>query len=206
VRVQSLPLTAPRLTCLMAAALFFGGLFWAIDFVLIILNGMVTGSLPAESDAQLPLYLRVGLRLFIVSIPILTFGLAMLAIRLRAGSPKLTVASLLFMTIALVLSSVNLVTISGLASTPMFNDTFMGLSIFATAIATGFLGAATLRTQTLSRVEGVLLLLVGVTTIPILFGTPLPFGPDWATDHLAFLTSGSVYAIVGVHVWMKREA
>ncbi len=122
-------------------ALLFGGLFWVIDFVLIILNGVLTGSLPADGDVQLPLYLRVGLRLFVLSIPILNFGLGMLATQMRARSPKLTVAALLFMTIALLLSSINLVTISGLAGTPTFNDTFMGLSIFATAIATGFLSA-----------------------------------------------------------------
>jgi hypothetical protein len=115
----------------------------------------------------------------------------------RARSPKLTIAAALFMSIAGVLSTLNVVTISGLAGAPYFNDTFLGLSVFATSIATGLLGAAALRTGALRRSEALALVGIGVTTIPILFGTPLPFGPDWATDFLAFLTSGVTFAIVG---------
>lgn len=203
---QSLPLSAARHARALGSGLCIGGLLWALDFVQIIINGALTGTLPADADAQLPVYLRAGLRLFILSIPILTFGMGVLAAQLRTRSPKLTIAALPFMLIALALSSTNLVTISGLAGAPMFNDTFMGLSIFATAIATGLLGAASLRSQALPRADAVLLLLVGLTTIPILFGTPLPFGPDWATDHLAFLTSGIAYMIVGARVLTAREA
>jgi hypothetical protein len=183
-----------------------GGSFWVLDFVLIIVNGVLTGRLPADGDAQLPLYMRAGLRLFILSIPILLLGLGTLAARLRGRSPKLAIAALPFMLIALALSSINLATMSGLAGAPAFNDTFMGLSIFATAIATGLLGAATLRAQLLPRADAALLLLVGVTTIPILFGTPLPFGPDWATDHLAFLTSGVAYVVVGMRAWARQDS
>jgi hypothetical protein len=194
---QSLPLTVSRPARLLGPALLTGGLLWVGQFWAIIANGAQTGSLPTSADADLPLYMRVALRLFILSVPLLLAGLAALAARVRARSPKLTIAAALFMSIAGVLSTLNVVTISGLAGAPYFNDTFLGLSVFATSIATGLLGAAALRTGALRRSEALALVGIGVTTIPILFGTPLPFGPDWATDFLAFLTSGVAFAIVG---------
>lgn len=194
---QSIHVAALRPARPLGPTLILGGLFWASDFALVIVNGALTGSLPSSDDAALPLHMRVGLRLFILSIPLLLVGLAALAAQMRARSPKLTIAAALFMAIAAGLSASNVVTMSGLAGAPAFNDTFMGLSIFATSIATGLLSAAALRTGSLRRADALLLLAVGVSTIPLLVGTPLPFGPDWATDHLAFLTSGLAYVIVG---------
>ncbi len=36
------------------------------------------------------------------------------------------------------------------------------------------------------------------------FSTPLPLGPEWATDYLAFLTSGAAYAVVGARLWTEQ--
>lgn len=194
------PTVTPRSTRPIGPALVLGGLFWVANFALILVNGALTGSLPSDNDPRLPLYLRIGLRLFVLAIPILNIGLTALAARLWTRSRTLTIAAGLFMTIAIALSSINLVTLSGLVGTPSFNDTFMGLSIFATSIATGLVAAAALRTGSVSRPVAFLLLFIGLTTIPILFGTPLPFGPDWASDYLAFLTSGMAYVIAGNRV------
>lgn len=203
---QTLPMVSPRANRLLGPAFTIGGLLWIGDFVQIIINGAITGQLPDAPDALLPLALRIGVRLFVVSTLVLGFGLISLFLKLRGRSTKLAFASLPFIAIALVLATINSVLLSGLAGAPMFNDTFMGLSIFATAIATAFLSAAALRTQALPRWAGLALLFVGLTTIPVLFGTPLPIGPDWATDHLAFLTSGIAYAIVGARIWAGRVA
>jgi hypothetical protein len=43
-----------------------------------------------------------------------------------------------------------------------------------------------------------------VSGVPQL-GTPLPIGPDWATDHLAFLTSGIAYTIAGARLWTAQK-
>jgi hypothetical protein len=195
-----------RATRLLGPALTIGGLIWISDFAQIIVNGAITGHLPDAPDALLPLALRIGLRLFVASTIVLSIGLISLFLQLRSRSTKLAFASLPFMAIALVLATINTVLLSGLAGTPTFNDTFMGLSIFATAIATAFLSVAALRTQALPRWAALALLFVGITTIPVLFGTPLPIGPDWATDHLAFLTSGIAYTVVGARMWAARAA
>lgn len=203
---QTLPMVSPRANRLLGPALTIGGLLWVGDFVQIVINGAFTGHLPDAPDALLPVALRIGLRLFVASTIVLGIGLASLFLKLRGRSTKLAFAGLPFIAIALVLATLNLVTLSGLAGAPMFNDTFMGLSIFATAIATAFLSVAALRTQALPRWAALALLFVGLTTIPVLFGTPLPIGPDWATDHLAFLTSGIAYTIVGARMWAAQAA
>ncbi len=66
---------------------------------------------------------------------------------------------------------------------------------------TGLLSVGALRTGVLPRWVALTLLFAGVTTILVLFGTPLPVGRDWATDHLAFLLSGLAYMIAGARLW-----
>lgn len=51
------------------------------------------------------------------------------------------------------------------------------------------------------------LIAIGIVTGPILFATPLPIGPDWATDTIAFFFSGIGYTMVGVKMLaMDRKA
>lgn len=202
---QAIPMVSTHATRLLGPAFAIGGLLWIGDFAQIVVNGFVTGSLPTDADPQLPLTLRVGIRLFVLAVVVLGIGLGSLFMELRSRSKKLAITGMVFTAIALALATINLVLLSGLAGTPMFNDMFLGFSIFATAIATTFMSVAALRTHTLPRWAGVTLLLVGITTIPILFGTPLPIGPDWATDHLAFLTSGVAYTIVGARLWVAQR-
>jgi len=203
---ETFSLVSAPATRLVGPAFTIGGLVWVADFVQIVINGAVIDSLPTAPDPLLPLVWRIGLRLFVVSIVVLGVGLVSLLMQVQGRSKKLAISGLVFTAIALVLTTVNLTTLSGLAGTPMFNDTFMGLSIFATAIATAFMSVAALRTHTLPRWAAITLLIVGISTIPVLFGTPLPIGPDWATDHLAFVASGTAYTIVGVRQWAARTA
>lgn len=202
--ILTAPTSAPRVSRLIGLALALGGALWVTNFMQIIINGTLTGSLPSSSDDQLPFYLRIGLRLFIMSILILNVGLVGLLRRTLNRSKKLSVAASLFMVIAIVLASINTATMSGLLGAPTFNDTLMGLSIFATSIATGLLSVAALRAALLPRSIALPLLFVGITTIPVLFNTPLPIGPDWATDYLAFLTSGAAYTIAGAQLCARH--
>lgn len=178
-------------------AFMVGGALWIGIFGMIILNGLQTGQLPTAPADQLSAPMGLSLRLFVASIPVLTLALAGLFGSTRHGAPTLSYLATPFMVLALGLSGINLVTLSGLAGTPRFSDTLMGLSIFATAIATGWLSAAALRTRVVERWVGWSLLFVGLSTIPVLFGTPLPIGPDWATDYLAFLLSGIAFVSAG---------
>jgi hypothetical protein len=52
------------LRSLAAPLLATGGLLWALTFVLIVLNGMLTGTLPNQPGALSPLFLRIGIRVF----------------------------------------------------------------------------------------------------------------------------------------------
>jgi hypothetical protein len=69
------------------------------------------------------------------------------------------------------------------------------------SLATLLLGIAAARTPGLPRATAMAMLFIGLTTIPTLILTPLPVGPDWATDFLAFLTSGAAYGALGALVW-----
>ncbi len=66
-----------------------------------------------------------------------------------------------------------------------------------TAFGTAFLRGAVVRTHVLPRWMAWTLVMIGLVTIPILFATPLPIGPDWASDFLAFL----VNALRSEQVW-----
>ncbi len=100
----------------------------------------------------------------------------------------------------------DLIVLSGIfGSSASLNSTFGGFAAFAASIGTGFLGWAALRAHALSRPLGWALILIGLTTIPILFATPLPIGPDWATDFLAFLLSGIAYSFVGMRMPPARQ-
>ncbi len=189
-------------TPIAVATLFIGGVLWILDFVTIWTHGNLTGSLPGSVIADLPLYSQLGLRLFSLSIPILLIGLATLTRHTLLKQRMLTLLAAVFIVIPLVLSSINIVTLFGPAGT--FNDTFMGLSVFSTSIATGLIGLAARRSKTLARPAAWSLIAIGVMTIPVLFGTPLPIGPDWATDHLAFLLSGSLYVLASVTLHRER--
>ena len=198
---HAVSLATPRAARLLGPAFTIGGLLWIGDFVQIVANGLISGTLADGPDQELPLGLRIGLRLFVLSVVILGLGMAGLFTRLQSRSKKLAITGLLFTVIALALATANLVLLRGVLGAPSFKDTFMGLSIFSTSIAALFMSIGALRSGILPHWASLALLFVGVSTIPILFGTPLPFGPDWATDHLAFLTSGIAFATVGVSEW-----
>jgi hypothetical protein len=48
-----------------------------------------------------------------------------------------------------------------------------------------------------ARSAALILLCTTILFIPLLFGTPLPFGPEWASDFLAFFVSGIGYTVMG---------
>ncbi|HMQ30952.1 MAG TPA: hypothetical protein PKD53_09495 [Chloroflexaceae bacterium] len=194
-----------RLGRLAGPLLALGGLLWVLTFALIVVNGALTGTLPNQPDAVSPLALRVGIRLFALSVVVLGVGLWALAPRFAARAKWPTRASLLLTSVAMAMTAVNLVTLSGLAGEPSYSDTLGGLSVFVTSLGALLVGAGAARTRGTNRGVTAALLFVGLTTIPTLIMTPLPVGPDWATDFLAFLTSGAAFIALGALVGAGRE-
>ena len=50
-----------------------------------------------------------------------------------------------------------------------------------------------------------ILIVIGIVTLPILLLTPLPIGPAWATDTVAFFLSGIGYTVVGLRMLVERK-
>lgn len=187
-----------RLVRLSAPLMIAGGLLWIATFVLIVVNGLMTGTLPNIPDAASPLFLRIGIRAFTIATLLLDGALIGVYLRLRRHARVLPIVGLGAIVIALGMAATNLATLSGLLGTARYSDTFGGLSVMLTSIGTLVFAIAGLRTAQLSRAVAYLLIFVGLTTIPILFTTPFPIGPDYATDFLAFLTSGAAYVGAGI--------
>jgi hypothetical protein len=84
-----------------------------------------------------------------------------------------------------------------------------GLNGLSTLAGTLFLGWAALRAHMLPRPIAWILIVISIVTLPILLLTPLPVGPAWATDTLAFLLSGIGFAMVGVTLivtWKQADS
>jgi hypothetical protein len=128
----------------------------------------------------------------------LNLGLIGVFFRVRHRANVFALIAVVFTALAVIMGTANLVMLSGLVGEPAFSDTFGGLAVMTTSLSTAFLGIAALRGHSLPRFVAANLLIVGFTTIPILFTTPWPVGPAWATDFLAFLVSGIAYVVAGV--------
>lgn len=181
-----------------------GGLLWIGTFGCLIVNGFLTGTLPSQPDAVSPLFLRIAIRLFALSVIVLGLGFWGFAPRVR--SRGLRIAALVVTSIAMAMAAVNNVTLSGLLGTPSYSDTLGGLSVMISSLGALLLGIAAARTPGLGRRIPALMIAIGLSTIPVLIFTPLPIGPDWATDFLAFLTSGAAFVALGASLWRERSS
>jgi len=169
----------------------------------IVVNGMLTGSMPGPAPEH-PLLVAATLRSFILGVVVLGGGLWALAPALRGRWLK--GIALCFITIAMGLAAANLVILGSFAGLTSTSGALGGLGTFITSIATLLLSIAAARTPGFSRIGAALMLWVGLTTIPLLVGTPLPVGPGWATDFLAFFTSGAAFVGLGALVWSPAAA
>jgi hypothetical protein len=116
------------------------------------------------------------------------------------------ITGVVFATLGIVLGAIDLVVLSGIfGSSQSLNANIGGIGAFSIILGTGFLGFAALRARSLPRWMAWTLLIIGIVTIPILFATPLPIGPDWATDFVAFLLSGIAYVVVGMSLIAARK-
>lgn len=179
-------------------ALLLGGFIWILTDGFVIMIGVQTGKLVGSPSMPPSMLAQIGVWFLPVSVLVLGFGLSGLFARLEGRAKGLGITGIVFVSLGMIMSLINLVLLSGVVGNMTHLSNLMGgFGPMFTTIGTAFLGWAYLRAQLLPRWLGWLLIVIGLITIPILFTTPLPIGPDWATDFLAFLLSGIAYAVVG---------
>jgi hypothetical protein len=195
-----------RLKRLAGPALTVGGLFWIATYIVIVIIGLQTGQLTPPLDAHSPLLQRIGIYLLPLSLFPLYVGLLGVFSTLEKRGRALGITGVVFATLGIALGAIDLVVLSGIfGSVQTLNAGFGGIGAFSIIIGTGFLGFAALRARSLPRWMAWTLLVIGIITIPILFATPLPIGPNWLTDFVAFLISGIGYTVVGVTLIVTRK-
>ncbi len=194
-----------RLKRLTGPALIVGGLFWIATYIVIVIIGLQTGELAPPLDAHSSLLQHIGIYLLPLSLFPLYVGLLGVFSTLEKRGGVFGITGVVFATLGIVLGAIDLVVLSGIfGSVQSLNANFGGMGAFSRVIGTGFLGFAALRARSLPRWMAWTLLIIGIITIPILFATPLPIGPNWATDFVAFLISGIGYTVFGVTLMVSR--
>jgi hypothetical protein len=195
-----------QLKRLAGPALAVGGLFWIATYIVIVLIGLQTGQLAPPLDAHSPLLVRIGIYLLPLSLFPLYVGLLGVFSGLEKRGRVFGLIGVVFATLGIGLGVIDLVVLSGVfGSSESLNASVGGMGAFSITIGTGFLGFAALRARALPGLLAWTLLIIGIITIPILFATPLPIGPNWATDFVAFLISGIGYTVVGVTMMVTRK-
>jgi hypothetical protein len=184
-------------------ALIAGGLLWMAASVASIVLGMLTGQVDPTPGARSPALAYVGIWFLPFGTLFLGLGLLGMFARLGDHARVLGIISVVFASIGMALSIVALIGI--IASSSSLNSLGGGFGSFAVIIGSGFMGCAALRARALPRSKAVILLITGFVTVPIIFVTPLPIGPGWATDMLGFLLSAIVYGVMGATLAAKRE-
>ena len=195
-----------QLKRLAGPALTVGGLFWIATYIVIVIIGLQTGKLAPPLDAHSPLLVRIGIYLLPLSLFPLYVGLLGVFTGLEKRGRVFGITGVVFATLGIVLGVIDLVVLSGIfGSSQSLNANIGGIGAFSIILGTGFLGFAALRARSLPRWMAWTLLIIGIVTIPILFATPLPIGPTWATDFVAFLLSGIGYTVVGMVLIAARK-
>ena len=198
-----------RFSRLAGPALTLGGLLWITIHVMIVIAGAMTRKLViALATAQQPLLAHIYSLVLPISYLILCVGLLGAFIQLEGRAGRLGITGYVLASIATITSIINLMflAISALNGSlgvlaPLVNA-LNGLSALSGSL---ILGCAALRAHMLPRPVAWMLIVIGIVTLPILLLTPLPIGPAWATDTVAFFLSGLGYTVVGMSMLTERK-
>jgi hypothetical protein len=190
-----------------SAVLLTGGLLWIVLFTIFVSIGATTGKFPDSPGPHSSPAVFIGGWIFLLSILILDLGQIGMLARMQGPARALRIISLVFtlLSVALIIVNVVLFIFGSITGSTDYSGTLAGLGAMTLSIGAAFLGWAGLRTKVIPRGAAWTLIGIGITTIPILFSTPLPIGPDWASDMLAFLTSGIAYVVVGAIMLKMRQ-
>jgi hypothetical protein len=192
-------------------ALTLGGLLWITIHVIVVIGGLMTGKLvPAIPATHQPLLTHIYYFLLPLSYLILCVGLLGAFAWLDGRARKLGITCFVLASIATVTSIILLIFLAMSATSlngslgvlvPLVNA-LNGLSTLSASLV---LGCALLRVHMLPRPYAWILIVIGIVTLPILLLTPLPIGPTWATDTVAFFLSGIGYTMVGLRILVERK-
>jgi len=195
-------------------ALTLGGLLWITIHVIIIIVGLMTGKLAGNIPAaHQPLLAHIYFLILPLSYLLLGVGLLGVFARLEGRSRRIGITGMLFASIGLVMEVMYVIALIFLTISPASLNGLLGMLVSVanalnglfTLLGTGLLGWAALRASVLPRWAAWILIIIAIVTAPILFATPLPIGPDWATDTLAFFFSGIGYTVVGTTLLAVRK-
>ena len=187
-------------------ALTLGGLLWISIYVFTVIGGLITGKLVWLTSAHQPLLAHIYFRSLPLSYLLLCVGLLGGFARLEGRSRRSGITGFVFASIgtatSILLIFLTIITISPDGLPGALASLANGINGLSTLAGTLFLGWAALRAHMLPRPIAWILIVISIVTLPILLLTPLPVGPAWATDTLAFLLSGIGFAVVGVTLIM----
>jgi hypothetical protein len=193
---------------LVGPAFAIGGFLWVVLYGVVIIIGLQTGKLVSALDpAHTPILAHIGIWILPVSILVLGVGQVGVFARLQRRGRGLGITSVVFTALGMLMAFIGAIALSGISSSlANLSATMAGLGAMSTTVGAAFLGGAVWRARILSHWMVWTFMLIGIVTIPVLFATPLPFGPDWASDFLAFLLSGIAYALLGFRLMTTHTA
>jgi hypothetical protein len=200
-----------RLSRLAGPALTLGGLLWITIHIIVVIGGLMTGKLvPALPTTQQPLLAHIYYFLLPLSYLVISVGLLGGFAWLDGRARRLGITGFVLASIATITSIIILIFLAMSATSlnssigvlvPLVNA-LNGLSTLSASVV---LGCAVLRVHMLPRPYAWILIVIGIVTLPILLLTPLPIGPTWATDTIAFFLSGIGYTVVGLRILVERK-
>ena len=190
-----------------SAVLLTGGSLWIVVFALFVSIGAATVKFPDPPGPHSSPAVFIGGWIFLLSILVLDLGQIGMLARMQGRARALRIISLVFtlLSVTLIIINVVLFIFGSITGRATYSGALTGFGAMTLSIGAAFLGWAGLRTKVITRGAAWTLIGIGITTIPILFSTPLPIGPAWASDMLAFLTSGIAYAVVGAIMLKMRQ-
>jgi hypothetical protein len=192
-----------RFSRLAGSALALGGLLWITIHMLVIIDGLITGKLVWATNAHQPLLTYIYFLLQPLSSVMLGLGLLSGFTHLEGRARRLGITGFVLASIGTVTGIIYLISLT-ISATPLngwlgeLEASTNALNGLSTLAATLVLGCAALRAHILPRPFAWTHIVIGIVTAPILLVTPLPIGPDWATDTIAFFLSGIGYTLVGM--------
>jgi hypothetical protein len=200
-----------QLKRLAGPAFIIGGLLWITIHIMMVIIVLMTGKLAGELPAsQQPFITHIYFLLLPLSSIFLGVGLLGLFALLEGRSKKVGIAGVVLASIGMVMGVIYLLFL--FLGPAAFNGFLGVLSSVANGLngilmlaSTALLGWAVLRAHILPRWTAWILIIVGIMTAPILLVTPLPIGPIWATDTIAFFIGGIGYITVGVTLMAARN-
>lgn len=174
------------------ALLAGGGLMIAAE-VIVWIVGFQTGKLAPKLGMNAPYFLtHIGYLASEVPVLLLGVGLWGMYAQLDGRAKGLGITGVVLATLSMI-TAVGALAIPGNGS----NSLVGAVGGITLVLGTGLLTVASLRAGIVAWLAALTLLCTDALFIPLLFGTPLPFGPDWASDFVAFLVSGIGYAVMG---------